>query len=346
MLVPVRIPYQQARRRAANARITAAPRQRHRRAPRETAWLDEMVLIKNATTEEAPVAYSIRPREGIYAVRRHADRLWWPLFSGRSRFTMARYLAEAARGAGPWLSMMSSAPTLVRRADGSYHQPAADESLDSRRRLATQIAGQTMFCDDHVYVAAGHPACFVLAQGRNTQEVRVEVGCAHHGLHDAIDAYLPGPGSAARREAACRSLVFSPSEIREEIRRFELGRPRVAGQSSVTLCLDTAPGPRSAELCADAVVRRIASRIGPNQDRTARMIIPRELNVLPATDLLPVDICDATIRRALDLYPGDSIRQRFGLHWRAVHRTCDRLFKAHATRELEDALARLARPEL
>ena len=228
--------------------------------------------------------------------------------------SVENYLARARESDGPFLSMMNLSPSTLSGPRlygpesfviGNLAHRERNPSLKRRSDLANEIAYRTLFCDGAVYLAGGCPAFF----GRRKEgEVGLEIGSIHAEKVGAIHCFLPGPGWREREEAACRSLVFLPSDAARQIQTLERRGLKVNLLSKVEGILELPSYPHPAEVCADAVARRAITRM---RDRDLARMPAKLLTQLREAFLRPnvisSELCLEAIGAFIDLWPLDGI---------------------------------------
>ncbi len=326
-------------------------RYRHQLSEIKPCWRDHGLKIQTVTGKEAPVRYIGRSFKGaplthVFSIRYYDRRLWWPLLERSAPVSVENYIARSRDSSGPFLSMMNMSSSTL---DGprAYDVESfindilanwvSNPSWERRRRLAEDIADRTLFCDGEVYLAGGCPAYF---GRRKKDEIRLEIGSLHAEKVGAIHRFLPGPDWRQREEAACRSHVFLPSDMRNELQTPAYQGLKVKFLSSVNP-LPVVEGlpellyPHPAEFCADAVLRKVTTRSSdPDLAQMSGKLSAEFREAMLRSKMISPRLCQEALEKIIALWP----YEKGGLERQWVEKAQNRL-GSHAGFSAEEEIA-------
>jgi hypothetical protein len=186
-----------------------------------------LVMLRTITTDQAPVAYRVRPGRAHfepssdldYVIRSFEGRLWWPAWWDGRMIDRSEFERSAAGGT-------THAATAIDPTSG-YRWPEYPEiedrpreikergesTEDSRIASAQRGALRVLACDERIYVEAGGPVFYGVAVDGGIDLV---IGPSDWQRLTPVQV-LPGPDSSDGERSALAGRVFGIDDVEHHV---------------------------------------------------------------------------------------------------------------------------------
>lgn len=221
-------------------------------------------VITEVDLVDAPAAYKITWHDGgaCVDVRAHAGSLWWPVKGKSGPLKAVEFLAMAAVDWDRTNAILDplgrtyafAGPThdeyfrdLPFRTDKGY-----ESGFDSQLNQARRDVARVLFVDDTVFVEAGDPVWYAVANDRKRDSFDLVIG------HSALDrrnnhiSFMPGPDLGIRLTSARLGRAIGLNELASGLEDLAAGE--IQYRSTVEATGVHTAGPTE-DLCARALTQ-------------------------------------------------------------------------------------------